>query len=118
VEVHGAGNNAYYSVSSDPEGLITSSTGTISTILPQPLGDSGLYIKFATTNAQTNWVITLPNKSVSAYNTNLQAYQDALENQKKAISDADLAIAQNQKKLDLLYTPDPLDLRAKELVVQ
>lgn len=118
IEVRGAGNNSYFSVSSIPEGVVTGGVGIVSNTLPQAIGDSGLYIKFANNNSQPVWTINLPNKSATSYNSLYQAYQDAIENQNKANSNADLAIAQNQQKLDLLYTPDPLDLRAKELSVQ
>lgn len=109
---------AYFGISSIPNGVVSGS-GVVSTVIPQPLSDSGLYIKFASTSTnQSNWVVTLPNKSVAAYYTNLTAYQDAIDNQKRVNDSADIAIAQNNKKLNDLYQPDALDLRAKQLVVE
>lgn len=118
IEVHEAGSNAYYSVSSIPSGIVVG-TGNVSSTIPQPLGDSGLYIKFSSTNlGQQTWIIDLPNKTPATYEQNLAAYNKAIDDQKKTERDAELTIAQNKENLAELYTPDALELRAKKLAVQ
>ncbi|MFZ2205020.1 MAG: efflux RND transporter periplasmic adaptor subunit [Minisyncoccia bacterium] len=118
INIYQTGNGAYYNANSTPSGIVNGS-GDATSLFPQPIGDSGLYIKFASnSSSQLGWTITLPNKSVAAYNTNLIAYQDAVDNQKKVNDTADLTIAQNNKKLDDLYNPNALDLRSKQLVVE
>lgn len=118
VNVYQTGNGAYFSVSSTPAGIVTGS-GSVTTVTPQPIGDSGLYIKFATASpSQTTWTITLPNKIATAYNANYLAYQDALDNQKKVNDTADLTIAQNNKSLNDLYQPDTFTLKTKQLSVK
>jgi multidrug efflux pump subunit AcrA (membrane-fusion protein) len=118
ITVRSTGDGGYFSTSSVPSGIV-SGTGTISSTIPQPIGDSGLYIKFA--NTQTNqqtWNINLPNKAASNYDSNYTAYQNALDNKEKVVKNADLTIAQNNKKMDELYRPDELELRSKQLVIR
>lgn len=118
INIYQTGNGAYFSVNSIPAGIV-SGGGDVTTVLPQPLGDSGLYIKFATSSSnQPAWIITLPNKSATTYSANYTTYQDAIDNQKKINDTADLTVAQNNKSLNDLYQPDALTLRAKQLVVQ
>lgn len=117
INVYQTGNGAYFNAYSVPSDIVNG-MGIISTGTPQPIGDSGLYIKFATTSSsQPNWIITLPNKLAANYNANLTAYQDAQDNQKKVNDTADLTIAQNNKNLNDLYQPDALTLRTKQLAV-
>ncbi|HAS80534.1 MAG: Efflux transporter, RND family, MFP subunit [Candidatus Nomurabacteria bacterium GW2011_GWE1_32_28] len=118
INIYQTGNGAYFSASSVPAGIVTGS-GNVTTVLTQPIGDSGLYIKFATaSSSQSTWVITLPNKSANSYYSNEILYQDAIDNQKKVNDSADLIIAQNNKKLNDLYEPDALTLRTKQLAVK
>jgi len=69
---------------------LTEGTGAANSITSQPIGDSGLFIKFpSTTNININdWIIEIPNKKASNYLQNYNAYQLALETRDKAISDA------------------------------
>jgi HlyD family secretion protein len=115
--VYQSGTGGYFSASSVPQGIVSAS-GDINTSVPVPIGDSGLYIKFNSLTAQPNWSIEIPNKSASSYQSNYQAYQDALTKQKSTNDTADLTIAQNEKKIRDLYQPDELDLRAKQLAVK
>lgn len=118
INVYQTGNGPYFSISSVPSQIVSGS-GLVTTTLPQPIGDSGLYIKFASTSTnQQNWTITLPNKSATAYNANYIAYQNAIDNQKKINAAAEIAIAQNNQSLHDLYEPDPLTLRSKQLAVK
>ncbi len=118
INIYQTGNGAYFTANSIPAGIVTGS-GNVTTVVPQPIGDSGLYIKFASASTnQSNWIITLPNKSATTYNANYTAYQDALDNQKKVNDTADLTIAQNNKNLNDLYQPDSFTLRTKQLAVK
>jgi RND family efflux transporter MFP subunit len=75
---------------------LTSGVGISNTIIEQPIGDSGLFIRFPN-NTSVNvkdWVIEIPNKKASNYLANLNAYQTALSQSKFAIDQrtAELAI--------------------------
>ncbi|MDB5188489.1 MAG: family efflux transporter subunit, HlyD family secretion protein [Candidatus Nomurabacteria bacterium] len=64
---------------------LTSGNNLTSTTSPQPIGDSGLYILFASpVKGGLTWTITIPNKNSSSYLSNENAYQTALENQSQA----------------------------------
>ncbi len=118
ISVYQTADSAYWSASSDPSGLVTGS-GIVSSASSQPIGDSGLFIKFSNTTAiQPKWVIEIPNKTVAAYASNLVAYQTALANQEKVDRDADLSVAQAKEDLNTLYHPDDLELRTKQLAVK
>lgn len=75
---------------------LTEGTGTVDTINPQPIGTSGLYIKFPVSgvNDVSDWVIEIPNKKASNYLANYNAYQATLSQAKFAIDQrtAELAI--------------------------
>lgn len=116
IRFYQTGQGLYFSAS-DPSGSISGS-GLASASYPQPIGDSGLYIKFPSSiNSSTSWLITLPNKQVSSYVKNEEAYQTALDNQKKVNRDADLSIDQKNQDLSDLYNPDASTLKSKQLVV-
>jgi HlyD family secretion protein len=78
---------------------LTEGTSTIDAVTPQPIGNSGLYIKFPENYndiGSTEWVIEIPNKSSADYLANYNAYQLALSQSKSAIDQrtAELAIKQ------------------------
>lgn len=82
--------------------------GLINSITPQPIGDSGLYIKFPT-DAPMNvseWVIEIPNKKAANYLANQNTYLATKAQAKSAIdqSAAQLALKKSvarQSDLDL-----------------
>jgi len=82
---------------------LTEGTGTANSITSQPIGDSGLFIKFpSTTNININdWVIEIPNKKASNYLQNYNAYQAALKGQESALSAASSLIDQRNAELSL-----------------
>ena len=80
-------------------GLINA-TGIMSTEVPQPIGDSGLYIKFSSTTDRTKWLVNIPNKQSLNYLTNLNAYQTALSNETQTIANAEATL--NQAKSSLI----------------
>lgn len=83
-------------------GLVEGS-GDNNTITAQPIGDSGLYIKFPsdTTIDVKDWVIHIPNKAASDYLTNYNAYQTALKTQQSALDEAKALVTQRQTEYDL-----------------
>lgn len=82
-------------------GLVTGS-GTVATNIPQPLGNSGLYIKFPTTSNPnvSKWVISIPNKKASDYLANYNAYQEAMAHAQSSIDQktAELALKKAQAR--------------------
>ncbi len=83
-------------------GLATG-TGPVTTTNPQPIGDSGLYIKFpSSTNVTiTDWVISIPNTKASTYVTNLNAYNAALKAKEVALGSAQALVDQRTAELSL-----------------
>ena len=67
---------------------LTNGTGLSNMITAQPIGNSGLYIKFPNnTNINvTDWIIEIPNKKASDYLANYNAYQSALSQAKSLIA--------------------------------
>ncbi len=85
----------------------------------QPLGDTGLYIKFASGNTQPNWTITIPNKKASNFLSLKTAYQSALDTKDRTVADLQRSIVENNLKLDkLVKGADDLDVQAKQLVIK
>ncbi len=97
--------SSYYSsggISFKVSGLTTGS-GSGNAVVPEPLGDSGLYITFPSSTKIENddWVIEIPNKKTSNYLTNLTAYETALQTKQSALSAAQSLIDQKQAELAL-----------------
>jgi HlyD family secretion protein len=69
---------------------LVSATGIVSSTAAQPIGNSGLYIKFPSTTSSniTTWVIELPNKKASTYTANYNAYMQAQKTQTQVVSSA------------------------------
>ena len=87
----------------DLSGLVNG-YGTLNYNSPQPLGDSGLYIKIApdsTNSTDINWKIEIPNKNTSDYLKNYNAYQDALKARDIAVSNAESVLAQKKAELSV-----------------
>lgn len=82
------------------KGLVETS-GMVNTEIPQPIGDTGLYIKFASTlNDSTTWTIDIPNKQSALYLQNLNAYLAAEATAVQMIANANAEL--NQAKSALL----------------
>lgn len=81
---------------------LTTGSGINNAIISQPIGDSGLYIKFPSNlNINVNdWIIEIPNKKASNYLANLNAYQTAVSQAKFAIEQrtAELAIKKSSAR--------------------
>ncbi len=100
---------------------ITSGSGLITTTTPQPIGDSGLYIKFPSTSIinVTEWTINIPNDKASDYVTNNNAYQAALKTQESVLGTAQTLIDQRTAELALKQasaTEAQLDLAKSEIL--
>ncbi len=114
VDTYATGGGSTFSISG-----LTTGTGSMSTTTPQPIGNSGLYIKFpTTTGGVNNWLVNLPNKKASNYVSNYDSYQNTLQSSQNAIDSDDRTIAENTEKLKQLQAgTDPIDLETKKLAV-
>ncbi len=84
-------------------GLIET-TGMESTEIPQPIGDTGLFIKFSNTVDRTIWMLSIPNTASPGYTANLNAYQNALATETQTIANATAFLNQAQSALVLKQT--------------
>ncbi len=81
-------------------GLIEA-TGSVDSVIPQSIGNSGLYIKFPTNYTDIgviDWVIEIPNKKAANYLTNYNAYQNALSQSQSAIDQSEAQLALTKAK--------------------
>lgn len=97
--------SSYYSsggISFRVSGL-TVGAGSGNAVVPEPLGDSGLYITFPSSSKieTDDWVIEIPNKKASNYLTNLTAYETAVQTKQTALSAAQSLVDQKQAELEL-----------------
>jgi HlyD family secretion protein len=95
---------------------VVNGTGNVNTSVAQPIGDSGLYIKWNNNNPQTNWVINIPNKQSTSYLSNYTAWQNAVTNRDIANSASDRNIVSLKQKLADL-TPDDSNLDVKSALL-
>jgi len=102
ISVYYTGNGPSFTTSG-----IVNGNGIVTTTTPQPIGDSGLYIKFPSTSSTnvTEWTIDIPNKKASNYITNNNAYEAALKTQASALSSAQSLIDQKTAELALKKAP-------------
>jgi multidrug efflux pump subunit AcrA (membrane-fusion protein) len=70
--------------------------------VPQPLGDCGLYLTFDMTKDYSNgeWKIFLPNKVSTSYNSNLNAYNSAIEARDQAMLNASTSVVNARLSLN------------------
>ena len=96
ISLYYTGNGSSFSASG-----IVNGNGQINTTTPQPIGDSGLYIKLPSNTSMNvnNWVIEIPNKKAPNYLLNYNAYQSALSAQSQAVSLASADLEQAQANL-------------------
>jgi multidrug efflux pump subunit AcrA (membrane-fusion protein) len=100
ISVYYTGNSPSFSVSG-----IVNGDGFVTTT-PQPIGDSGLYIRFPNANAKniTKWTIDIPNKNAPNYLANYNAYQSTLQTKTQTISNAQAVLDQANASLAALLT--------------
>ncbi len=75
--------------------------GMVSLITPQPIGSTGLFIKYIQVNNDTKWVVNIPNTESSQYTINFNAYQAALSNRTQTEANAEAVLNQAQSALSL-----------------
>ncbi len=110
------GGTSGYSFSLD--GIATGG-GQANNQVAQPLGDTGLYIKWNGTNPSSNWIIDIPNKQSTSYSSNYDAWQNAITSRDTANAASDRTIESLKQKLaDLTPSDDNLDVRSAKLSVQ
>lgn len=109
IETYNSSGGTSYTLSG-----LTTGTGLANTITPQPLGNSGLYIKFPSDpNAlSTDWVIEIPNKNAPDYLLNYNNHQATLAQAKSAIDqrEAELAITKANAR------PSDIDLANADII--
>lgn len=99
ISLYNAGSGYYFSAS----GLVSAS-GVASSIVPTPIGDSGLFVKFLGNLSPNHyWTIDIPNKKYVNYLSNYNAYQLALQSQ-----------SQNQSTSSVV----DLEIKSKELILK
>ncbi len=115
IAVYQGGSSGY---SFSATGLVNA-VGQVNTSVAQPIGDSGLYIKWAVGTPQTNWIIDIPNKQSSSYLSNYNAWQSAVDTRNSANDASDRAIASLKQKLaDLTPSDDDLDVQSAKIQVE
>ena len=80
-------------------------TESVTSIIPQPLGNSGLHIQFPE-DARANriWVVSLPNKRASDYSAKESAYLSAVQTKNQAIATAQSAVNQAEANLAVVVS--------------
>lgn len=98
ISVYYTGSSGTFSVSG-----VGSGTGTINATTPQPLGDTGLYIKFPSTTSTntTEWSINIPNTKAVDYVTNNNLYSAALKTQESVLGTAQAVVDQRAAELSI-----------------
>lgn len=86
---------------------LVNDTGTSDTVIPQPIGNSGLYIMFPNTTglSGTDWIINIPNKDAPNYIQNYNAYQSALQTRQSVLASAQALV--DLKSADLAVKEAP-----------
>lgn len=117
VETYPSGTESRYSFRMS--GLVTG-VGTVSSVNPQPLGNSGLTILFpAGYNGSRIWVIDLPNKKAPDYAAKYSAYQAALQTQTQTAATQDAAVAQAEATMNVtVAAARPEDVAAAQAQVE
>ncbi len=116
LELYNSAGGTSFSASGLAEG-----SGMNNMNISEPIGNSGLYIKFtsAQTINQTKWVINIPNKKATNYLANYNAYQTALQSQKNAVALAQASLDQANSALALkVMNARPEDVTSAEGALQ
>jgi HlyD family secretion protein len=102
LSIYASGGLSGYSFTT--QGIVNA-TGAVTESAPEPIGDSGLFIKFPNTTINvTKWVINIPNTKATNYITNNNAYQLALQTQAQAIATAQATLDQAKVSLSALVS--------------
>jgi len=99
IVINQGGTGGYFAI-----GGIATGTGIISTTIPEPILDTGLYIEFPTgfSYVGTTWKINIPNNTAPNYLANYNAYQVAQETKNQAIANAQATLDQANASLTAL----------------
>ena len=101
LAVNQGGSGGYFTV----DGIV-SGTGIMSSTIPEPILDTGLFIEFPSILPYigTTWKINIPNNTAPNYLINYNAYQSALETKNQANANAQAAVDQANASLVALST--------------
>lgn len=100
---------------------LVETTGLINQTNAQPIGKTGLYIRFTDSKKMDNskWVISLPNKKASSYLTSLNSYEAAKKTREQAIQIAEADLVQSKSALAAkVATARPEDVAAANAQVE
>ncbi|MEI6022536.1 MAG: biotin/lipoyl-binding protein [bacterium] len=115
IQAYPGGDNGYFNAS----GMLDNYTGTMSTTVPQPIADTGLFITFSTKQSQPNWVIHIPNKNSVNYTANYNAYQTALQTKDQVLALAQAGLDQaNAALINLQTAARPEDVATAKAQVE
>lgn len=65
---------------------LASGSGSVNTLTPQPIGNSGLYVTFPSDiDVDLDWIITIPNKKAPDYIANLNSYNETVNQARSEI---------------------------------
>jgi HlyD family secretion protein len=99
-------------------GIVTGE-GQANSIVAQPLGNTGLYIKWNSITPQSNWTINIPNIQSTNYSSNYDAWQNAITTRDIANAASDRNIASDKQKLaDLTPGDDNLDVQSAKIQIE
>ena len=114
IYVNQVGNGGYFTTS----GMVTS-TGKMSTVAPEPISNTGLFIEFPSiAYVGTTWDIVIPNTTASNYLENYNDYQSALQTKTQTIASAQATLDQANASLTALVTSArPEDVAAAQAQV-
>lgn len=90
LTVSSSGADGEYFVASG----LADAVGKVSNTVPQPIGDTGLFIKFPSITSNTNWIIDIPNKQSSQYLQVYNSYEAALSARDQSVANAEAALDQ------------------------
>src|SRR5690606_20915579 len=82
--------------------------GSVSTVSPEPLGESGLFIQFPENfahNHSLEWIIPIPNVRSATYAQTQSAYDAALRTRESAIAQAEAALELAEAQYDQALSP-------------
>ncbi len=89
--IYQTGSGGYFTFSGASTG-----SGVMSTVTPQPIGDTGLFVLFPSLSSYfgTSWTIQIPNIKAPNYLANYNAYQSALQTQTQVLAQAQASVDQ------------------------
>ncbi|MEI8130642.1 MAG: biotin/lipoyl-binding protein [bacterium] len=114
IDTYFTGDGGYFNASG-----VVNASGIVSRTVAEPIGDSGLFVKFPSSlGSTTSWTISLPNTKAVNYLSNFNAYQNALQSKSQMVASAQATLDQAKASLAaLVATARPEDVAAAKAQV-